>query len=142
VARAKSTATKAPAIAAASPAEQEKSTTADMEVKTTAETVPAQPAAAEQSVAAEPVKISEPETAPVVTVESTPPNTAPEDMGVVTIRTKRGIQSFRRAGYTFTREPKAIAIADLTAEQAEALANEPRLEIEECSVEHSDAGAE
>lgn len=55
----------------------------------------------------------------------------PEDeasANVVMIRTKRGIQQFRRAGFTFTREARPIDISALSLDQVRALENEPRLE--------------
>lgn len=52
---------------------------------------------------------------------------------IVMIRTKRGVQQFRRAGFTFTREARPIDISALSLDQVKALAEEPRLEVVEAS---------
>ncbi|MDF1691771.1 MAG: hypothetical protein P1U47_05335 [Zhongshania sp.] len=65
-----------------------------------------------------------------------PDDGKPEDealVEIVMIRTKRGVQQFRRAGFTFTREARPIDISALSLDQVKALAEEPRLEVVEAS---------
>ena len=44
-------------------------------------------------------------------------------------------QTFRRAGYAFTREPVTIALSELTPEQVELLKAEPSLVVQEVDIE-------
>jgi hypothetical protein len=116
VARAKSTVSKAPANS-----------------QPTAQAQVSAQASASESVSAS-VTVAGAETAATVNAAD---NKSPENMDVpvLVIRTKRGITSFRRAGHHFTREAKTIAADELSADQLDALRNEPRLEIEQGSAE-------
>lgn len=50
------------------------------------------------------------------------------------VRTRRGVQRFRRAGFAFGRDPIGIALDALTEDQIKALRNEPNLVVEEGAV--------
>lgn len=63
----------------------------------------------------------------------------PGEIEVLMIRTVRGVARFRRAGFTFTREPIGIEVAALSVEQIEALSQEKRLEIVEGSIGSGEA---
>ncbi|MGQ3072570.1 MAG: HI1506-related protein [Ferrovibrionaceae bacterium] len=43
--------------------------------------------------------------------------------------------SFRRAGHEFTSEPKTILLTDLTADQVQALRDEPKLVVVDIDIE-------
>jgi len=59
----------------------------------------------------------------------------------IAVRTREGVERFRRAGFAFQRkEPLVIALADLLPEKLAAIRGEPQLEVvelEESPVEAS-----
>ncbi len=57
---------------------------------------------------------------------------------VLTVRTKRGVPTFRRSGFRFSREPIGIEVAALEEHQVKALTNEPNLVVEEGSIDASE----
>ena len=67
-----------------------------------------------------------------------PPDKSQGPVPVLFVRTQRGVPRFRRAGFVFTREPYGIALDALDAEQIKALKKEPRLIVEEGTVDPAD----
>lgn len=57
--------------------------------------------------------------------------TAKPDGDSITVRTKRGVVTRRRAGHRFTREPVTLVRDDLSEEQLVALQDDPALIVED-----------
>lgn len=65
------------------------------------------------------------------------PAAGPANVGLQVVSSREG---FRRAGYAFGREPRVIPLAELTAEQVEAIKDEPMLAAVEVEIPPSAEG--
>lgn len=131
MARAKGTAAKAPTTAASAKASATKAPAASKAEPAKQDSTAAKPAEQNAAVSAE-------QQAPAQAAPKPPradKQEKPGEIEVLMIRTVRGVARFRRAGFTFTREPIGIEVAALSVEQITALSQEKRLEIVEGSID-------
>ena len=131
MAQAKGTAAKAPTKAASAKAPATQAPPASNADAAKQSSTVAKPA--EQNAAASAEQQATAQTAPKATKADK--QDQPGEIEVLMIRTVRGVARFRRAGFTFTREPIGIEVATLSVEQIKALSQEKRLEIVEGSID-------
>lgn len=64
------------------------------------------------------------------------PAAGPANVGLQVVSSSDG---FRRAGFAFGREPRVLALADLTPEQVDAIKAEPMLAVVEVEIPAAEA---